>query len=102
MRLSPTTCYYLRKLLNQSLRKREDVTVSQWGESVDRLANLPEVLQCLYTSEVEISTATQKLENLVLLHQGIARQTFLYTDRAQELIKLEKQILWLLGFQNAE
>jgi hypothetical protein len=102
VKLSPTTSYYIRKLLRQPSNAVKNVATSQSRLSTDTLSDLDEVLQTLYPSSTEASTVIQRIENLVCFHQGLNSQTFLYPDYGHELAKLEQQIFRLLGLQNVE
>ncbi|PSB27185.1 hypothetical protein [Stenomitos frigidus] len=101
MRLSPTTCYYIRKLL---CRFQGDVkgTAASKAVPTDALSNIDEVLQSLYPSVTEISSVIQRLESLVYLHKSIHAQTSLYANYVHELTKLEQQIFRLLAFRRLE
>lgn len=102
VKLSPTTRYYIQKLLRQSLNSANDIAALKSRVASDTLSNLDEALQAHYPSLAEASTAVQRIESLVCFHQGLYAQTFLYPDYRQELAKLEQQIFRLLGFQNVE
>jgi alanyl-tRNA synthetase len=98
VKLSPTTSYYIRKLLRQSSNTVKNVAVAQSRVSMDALSNLDEVVQNLYPSLTESSTIIQRIESLVCFHQELHSQTVLYPDHGRELAKLEQQIFQLLGF----
>lgn len=97
MRLSPITSYYIRKLLHQTSNNTKATAVTT--QATHALSDLDQMLQSLYPSAKEMSTAIQRLENLVYLHKSIRAQLSLYADYPHELSKLEQQIFWLLGFQ---
>ena len=99
MRLSPITCYYIRKLWHQSPDAVKNSSALKANSSADALANVDEVLQNLYSSATELSTVIQRLESLVYLHKSIQTQTSLYTNYTHELTKMEQQIFQLLGIQ---
>ena len=99
MKLSPTTCYYIRKLLLQP-PSGVGTAATKTSAPPDALSNLDEVLQSLYPSASDVSRVIQQLENLVYLHEKLYPQTRLYADYANELTKVEQQIFRLLGCQS--
>lgn len=96
IQLSPAIVYYIRKLLRQNLDRLQFVVASGAGLRADHLSNLNVVIQSLYLEETQIQTVILDLERLSLSHQALSSQASLHR---QELVKLETQIFWLLGFK---
>ncbi|MGI0495052.1 ATP-binding protein [Alkalinema pantanalense CENA528] len=94
--LSPTTAYYLRKLLRQNLNRLRSIVRHGAALEADPLGDLNQVLESLYLEPEEINQTIQELERLTLSHQALADRP---GDYALDLQTLETQIFWLLGYK---
>ncbi len=96
MTLSPTTAYYIRRLIRQNLDQLQSVVATGAGIQADPLSDLNAVIQSLYLDAKEINTTLFELERLVNFHQGLSSQTGAHR---KELSNVEQRIFWLLGFR---
>ncbi len=96
MLLSPTTSYYIRKLLRQNAHNLKWVVHPRAGIQADAIGNIDEVICSLYLEESEISAVIINLENLVAYHQALTSQNIVHD---KEIAKAEETIFWLLGFK---
>ncbi|MBD2325820.1 ATP-binding protein [Alkalinema sp. FACHB-956] len=94
--LSPTTAYYLRKLLRQNWERLRSIVRHGAALEADPLGDLNQVLESLYLEPEEVTRAVQELERLTLAHQALAARPGGY---GLDLQKLEAQIFWLLGYK---
>lgn len=95
-RLSPTTSYYIRRLLHQNLDQLRSVLASGAGLEANPLSDLNEVMGSLYLEADELKEAVQSIEHLATCHQALATQGGLHR---QELEQTQSEIFWLLGFR---
>lgn len=95
-RLSPTTSYYIRRLLHQNLDQLRSVLASGAGLEANPLSDLNEVMGSLYLEADELKEAVQSIERLATCHQALATQGGLHR---QELEQTQSEIFWLLGFR---
>ncbi|OUC11923.1 MAG: hypothetical protein B0A82_24765 [Alkalinema sp. CACIAM 70d] len=94
--LSPTTAYYLRKLLRQNLDRLRSIVRHGAALEADPVGDLNQVLASLYLEPDAITQTVQELERLTRSHQALAACS---GDYESELQKLEAQIFWLLGYK---
>ncbi|MDX2212340.1 MAG: hypothetical protein SFY66_03530 [Oculatellaceae cyanobacterium bins.114] len=101
MQLSPLTAYYIRKLLHKHEQRLRFIVAHGAAVKADSLADLNGVLESLYLEESEIKAVTHKLEKLVTFHQLLMQQRIKYNPELSELevLEVERQIFWLLGFK---
>ncbi len=95
-KLSPTTSYYIRRLLHQNLDRLKSVLAEGAGMTANPLSDLNQVVSSLYLEPTEIATVVDKLERLSSKHQMLASQGGLHR---QEMDKTQTEIFWLLGFR---
>lgn len=97
VRLSPTTSYYIRKLLNQKkLKENEVINIHDLISSIEMLTNADILNQTLPSPETRTVRTIQKLEDLVFLHKHLCSQMTLYTSHEYEVIVLERAIVQIL------
>lgn len=96
LQLSPTTSYYLRKLLRQNLDCLQSILFSDADKKVDPLTDLNSTLKLLYLETSKVNGAVQDLERLAKYHQVLSNQGSLHR---QELEKTEQDIFAALGFK---
>ncbi|MGJ3248238.1 MAG: response regulator [Elainellaceae cyanobacterium] len=94
--LSPTIAYYIRRLIRQNIDRLQSVVAKGAGLEVDPLSDLNAVINSLYLEPEEIASAVLKLEKLTALHQGLLGQA---GSHRKELLDIEQQIFWILGFK---
>ncbi|MEM9451650.1 MAG: response regulator [Cyanobacteria bacterium P01_E01_bin.6] len=95
MTISPTTAYYIRRLLRQNLDQLQPIASKRKGINVDPLGDLNTVITNLYHEPKEINSTIFELERLVTFHKGLSGQE---SAHDKELVDIEKRLLWLLGF----
>ncbi|MEL6222714.1 MAG: response regulator [Cyanobacteria bacterium J06627_8] len=95
MTLSPTTAYYIRRLLRQNLDQLQPVASKNNGVNVDPTGDLNTVISNLYHDPKEINATIFELERLVTFHRGLSDQE---SAHDKELADVERRLLWLLGF----
>lgn len=96
MALSPTTAYYIRRLMRQNLDQLQPVVAKGAGMQADLFNDLNAVIQSLYLDAKEIKSTLFELERLVNFHKGLSSQTGAHQ---KELGDIEKRLFWLLGFK---
>lgn len=96
MALSPTTAYYIRRLLRQNIDRLQTVVAKGAGVAVDPLTDLNAVISSLYLEEEDAISAVLSLERLAALHQGLNSQG---NSNRKGLVEIEKEIFWILGFK---
>jgi hypothetical protein len=94
-KLSPTTSYYIRKLLHQS--EQRWLTSSVLSKLGSTTANLDQILFDLYPQDIQYSKIIQRLEGLVTLHKTLYSQITLYPDYIHEIDQLEQNIFSIFG-----
>lgn len=95
VRLSPTTSYYIRKLLSQT-RSRESININDLFFSIETLTSTDILDPSLSSSKTRTTRTIQKLEDLVFLHQNLHSQMALYKSYEHEVIVLEQAIFQIL------
>lgn len=95
-KLSPMTCYYIRRLLRQNFDKFQLIGAFDERIQADTLADLNAVINSIYPEDTKVDIVTNKLEILVSYHQGLVTQAQRY---GEELAAIEQAIFWLLGFK---
>lgn len=95
-RLSPTSSYYIRRLLHQNLDQLKSVLATGAGIEANPLSDLNEVLHSLYLETDELNSTIQSLERLAACHQLLIHQGSLHR---KELEEVQAEIFWLLGFR---
>jgi DNA-binding response OmpR family regulator len=96
LQLSPTTSYYLRKLLRQNLDCLQSILTLKTDQEIDPLSDLNAALELLYSETAKINGTVQELERLTKYHQVLSNQGSLHR---QELDKTEQDIFSALGFK---
>ncbi|MEB3272615.1 MAG: response regulator, partial [Prochlorothrix sp.] len=94
--LSPTSAYYIRRLIRQNFDRPQSVVASGASLDVDPYSDLVSVIESLYLEEDEAKQVAVELDRLAPLHQGLASRTGGYRKELQEL---ETRIFWLLGLK---
>ncbi len=92
--LSPSTSYYLRKLLRHNLDRLEPV--AKRDSAFDPLSNLNAVLAERYSDAPQQARSLDQLERLTQYHQTLATQG---AQHIQQLMETEAQIFSLLGYR---
>lgn len=95
--LTPTTTYYLRKVLRKNLDQIESVLSKEMNLGFDPVADLNSTLSFLYADPSSLSSVVTELERLVKYHQVLSSQGSLHR---QELDKSEAAIFSALGMRN--
>jgi hypothetical protein len=95
-KLSPMTCYYIRRLLRQNFDKFQLIGAFDERIQADSLADLNALINSIYPEDTKVDIVTNKLEILVSYHQGLVTQAQRY---GEELAAIEQAIFWLLGFK---
>lgn len=95
-KLSPMTCYYIRRLLRQTFDKFQLIGAFDERIQADSLADLNALINSIYPEDTKVDIVTNKLEILVSYHQGLVTQAQRY---GEELAAIEQAIFWLLGFK---
>ena len=95
--LTPTTTYYLRKVLRKNLDQIESVLSKEMNLGFDPVADLNSTLSFLYADPSSLSSVVTELERLVKYHQVLSSQGSLHR---QELEKSEAAIFSALGMRN--
>jgi signal transduction histidine kinase len=98
-RLSAVIAYYIRKLLRQNFDQLQFTASIETSIQANPLSDLTRVLESLYPQQEHLITATMDLERLALSHQALNSRS---TTHRQELVDLEQQIFWLLGFKRKQ
>jgi PAS domain S-box-containing protein len=96
MTLSPTTAYYIRRLIRQNLDQLQSGMIQGAGKQTDPLSDLNAVIQSLHSDPKDINATLFELERLVNFHKGLSGQTGIHQ---KELAEVEKRMFWLLGFR---
>lgn len=96
MTLSPTTAYYIRRLIRQNLDQLQSSVAEGSGIQADPLSDLNAVIQSLHRDPKDIKSTLFELERLVNFHKGLSSQTGIHQ---KELAEVEKRLFWLLGFR---
>ena len=104
-----STCYYLRKLLQQEAAELKAILNQKSGfcfnsqETLEKLLhsvlleeNLADILQTLYADSTDIYTKVQQLEELTVLHQNVISINPFDYGRLNEI---KRQIALILGFK---
>ncbi len=104
-----STCYYLRKLLQQEAAELKAIlnqksgfcfnsqgTLEKLLHSVFLEETLADILQTLYADSTEIYTKVQQLEELTVLHQNVISINPFDYGRLNEI---KRQIALILGFK---
>jgi DNA-binding response OmpR family regulator len=99
LQLSPTTSYYLRKLVHQNLDYLQSILVQETKRGFDPLSDLNVTLELIYGETAKINNAVQELERLSKYHQMLSSQGSLHR---QELDKTQKDIFSTLGFNHRQ
>ncbi|MGA1626670.1 MAG: response regulator, partial [Prochlorothrix sp.] len=99
LQLSPTTSYYLRKLVHQNLDCLQSILVQESKRGFDPLSDLNATLELLYGETPKINGAVQELERLTKYHQMLSSQGSLHR---QEMDKTQKNIFSTLGFNQRQ
>jgi len=99
LQLSPTTSYYLRRLVHQNLDCLQSILVQESKRGFDPLSDLNATLELLYGETPKINGAVQELERLTKYHQMLSSQGSLHR---QELDKTQKDIFSALGFNQRQ
>ena len=95
--LTPTTTYYLRKVLRKNLDQLESVLSREVNLGFDPVADLNSTLSFLYADPSSLSSVVTELERLVKYHQVLSSQGSLHR---QELDKSEAAIFSALGMRS--
>ena len=98
LQLTPTTTYYLRKILRQNLDQLESVLGRETNLGFDPVTDLNSTLAFLCGDEESLASVVQNLERLAKYHQVLSSQGTLHR---QELDKTEGEIFSLLGLRSA-
>ncbi|WP_353258712.1 response regulator [Prochlorothrix hollandica] len=94
--LSPTSAYYIRRLLRQNFDRLHSVVATGAGLAADPFSDILSVLRSLYLDQEEAEKVATELDRLAPLHQGLTSRTGGYR---KELKELEDRIFWLLGLK---
>lgn len=97
LQLTPTTTYYLRKVLRKNLDQLESVLSREINLGFDPVADLNSTLSFLYADPSSLSSVVKELERLVKYHQVLSSQGSLHR---QELDKSEAAIFSALGMRS--
>ncbi|MFZ9736803.1 MAG: response regulator [Prochlorotrichaceae cyanobacterium] len=97
LQLTPTTTYYLRKILRKNLDQLESVLSKETNLGFDPVADLNSTLSFLYADADSLNTVIKELERLVKYHQVLSTQGTLHR---QELDKSEAAIFSALGLRS--
>ncbi|MGA0201461.1 MAG: hypothetical protein ACO3NK_20485, partial [Prochlorotrichaceae cyanobacterium] len=89
LQLTPTTTYYLRKILRKNLDQLESVLSKETNLGFDPVADLNSTLSFLYSDTASLNSVVKELERLVKYHQVLSTQGTLHR---QELDKSEAAI----------
>ena len=96
MSISPVSSYYIRQLIAQKRNFLKFIVAPKAAMETNSLADINAVIESLYPDLDEAWTVAQKLENLISMHQILKQNGEMYTEN---LILVEKEIYWLLGFK---
>jgi PAS domain S-box-containing protein len=97
LQLTPTTTYYLRKVLRKNLDQLESVLSREMNLGFDPVADLNSTLSFLYGDPSSLNSVITELERLVKYHQVLSSQGSLHR---QELDKSEAAIFSALGMRS--
>ncbi|MEY2977948.1 MAG: hypothetical protein RLZZ435_2087 [Cyanobacteriota bacterium] len=97
LQLTPTTTYYLRKILRKNLDQLESVLSKETNLGFDPVADLNSTLSFLYSDTASLNSVVKELERLVKYHQVLSTQGTLHR---QELDKSEAAIFSALGLRS--
>jgi len=99
MKISPTTSYYIRKLLRSHADRLRSVFAPGAAIQADSLSDLNAVVASLYLEEEELMRVTREIEDLVQLHSRLGSQAGRFSLYDGKLAELEQRIFWLLGLK---
>lgn len=99
MSISPVSSYYIRQLISQKRNFLKFVVAPKAAMEAHSLADINAVIDSLYPDLDEAWSVTQKLENLISMHQILKQNGEIYLEN---LTLIEKEIYWLLGFKYVE
>lgn len=100
--LSPSTRYYICKLLRQPIScESSELLAFRVKLSEDNCAQLNERLNKLYPDETDLTKAILRLENLIYFSQSISTQFSLYPEYVKQLNSIKLEVFQLLGFSPA-
>ena len=111
MKLSFSTCYYIRKVLLQHAKDLQWILEQNNGFCINTTKDWKELLDSVYLEDVleqlllrlygdnEINAAIQQLETLCLSHQKLIAQNLTHSEA---MLSIQQQIFWILGFKRIE
>ena len=112
MKLSFSTCYYIRKVLLQHAKDLQWILQQNNGFCVNTSENLKELLDSVYLEDIleqllqrlygeakETDAKVQQLEALCLSHQKLVAKNLAHSE---EMLNIQQQIFWILGFKRIE
>lgn len=112
MKLSFSTCYYIRKVLLQHTKDLQWILEQKSGFCVNTPEDLKGLLDSVYLEDIleqllqrlygegnEINAKVQQLEAICLSHQKLTAQNLMYSE---EMLRIQQQLFWFLGFKRVE
>jgi hypothetical protein len=112
MKLSFTSCYYIRKILLQHSKDLQWILEQKNGFCLNTLEDLKGLLDSVYLEDIleqllqrlygegnEVDVKIQQLESLCLAHQRLVAQNLAHSE---EMLSIQQQLFWLLGFKRIE
>jgi len=108
IKLSFSTCYYIRKILLQQAEDIKWILAQETGFCVSSLETLKDLLENVYLEDVleqllatlyantDINAKIEQIETLCLSHQRLLAKNL---SGAEELLEIQRQIYWVLGFK---
>ena len=96
MLVSPITSYYIRKIISQKRAFLKSVVVANAALEAHALSDINAVIDSLYPDFDEAFAVAQKLESLTSIHQSLMPNKEIYMHN---LLTVEQEICWLLGFK---
>lgn len=112
MKLSFSTCYYIRKILVQHSKDLQWILEQKNGFCVNSSKDLKDLLDSVYLEDIleqliqrlygeanEVDAKVQQLEALCASHQKLIAQNITHSE---EMLSIQQQIFWVLGFKRIE
>lgn len=112
MKLSFSSCYYIRKILLQHSKDLQWILKQKNGFCINSSEDLKDLLNSVYLEDIleqliqrlygeanEVDAKIQQLEALCSSHQKLVAQNLTHSE---EMLNIQQQIFWLLGFKRIE